>query len=364
MLALPMALFENESLAHVVRVFGLRSSSAISVQYHGVVDGYPLSIQANGDRSGALVVSVSRLRPSDLGLSLTLSTAFFSSEDFASGSVEFDALWSRSCARCSVELAPQLTTADVRAALMSIARTGGGGLCDDLAWGDANSVVWTGEEFERFVRAVVAAARAADEATVNLAAPLDLQRAGAVDALESLAREHSLTFARHPLTVAGMLGDDRFSLRAIAHYTGRRLTDPLHGATGQRGYDASVHFNEPLRGALSLRPASALDRVQAVLGMGDIETGDAAFDRAWTIQCSVEGDRDGAVALVREQLNDRARALLTRIAARGFVLSLDARGVVGRGAFPKERGDVEEVVRSLAALRQALRGSSSHTPYR
>lgn len=361
-----MALFENESLAHVVRVFGLTSANALTVHYHGVIEGYPLTILPNGDRSGSLLVSVNRARPSDLGLSLTMSNTFFSREDFASGSLQFDGIWSRACARCSVELAPQLTNAEVRAALMTVAQLGGGGMCDDLVWGEANATMWSGEEFERFIRAVVHGARAADEATANLPAPPDFQRVGVADALESLAREHVLTYSRHPMLIAGMLGDDRFALRLVAHYTGRRLPDPLHGASGETGYDARVHFAEPLRGELSLRPASALDRVQAALGIGDIETGDAAFDRAWTIQCNVEGDRDraAATALVREQLNPVVRELLTRLTATGFSLSLDARGVVGRGPFPKERRVVDEVIRTLAALRQALRGSSSHGPYR
>ena len=358
-----MALFENESLAHVVRVFGLTSANALTVHYHGVVEGYPLTILPAGDRSGSLIVSASRARPSDLGLSLTMSNTFFSREDFASGSLQFDGIWSRACARCSVELAPQLTNAEVRSALMTVAQQGGG-MCDDLVWGEANATLWTGEEFERFIRAMIHAARAADEATANLPAPPDFQRVGVADALESLSREHAHTFARHPMQIAGMLGEDRFSLRAVAHYDGRRLPDPLHGATGATGYDARVHFAEPLRGELSLRPASALDRVQAALGIGDIETGDAAFDRAWTIQCKVAGDRAAATALVREQLNPPVRALLSRITATGFSLSLDARGIVGRGPFPKERRVVEEVVGALAAVRQALRGVPSQVPYR
>ncbi len=361
-----MSAIHHASVVSLVQRFLGLSPAILDLSLTGAFEGVPVQLQPSGNNSASLTMVAHRPRGSDLGLRVFSSSMFRSAERFATGDDAFDGIFGRDCAPGCEPEAPSLLTSDVRAALRAMSVAGSVELYDDCVFAYCQPSTLSQEELDSMFRSLIAAVRASDEATLALDAPLALRSMGASAALEAFARERALSVARHPFALSGAIDHDQFALRFCCQYEGRRGGDPLHGGALEPGFDVRVRFAEPLRGGLSVRPASMLDRAQALVGFGDIETGDRGFDRACTIGTRVENDPDRSIAtqLVREQLNERARARLTALAAAGVVLSLDDRSLVARGPLVIEPRALIELVSNVASLRSAMRVEAPRSAYR
>lgn len=342
------------------------SPATLQLSLRGAFEGVPVELQPSGNNSASLTMATHRPRGSDIGLRVFNSSMFRSAEQFSTGDDAFDGIFGRGCATGCEPDAPTLLSSDVRAALRAIAASGSVDLYDDCAFAYCQPSMLSQPELDSMFRSLIVAVRACDDATLALDAPLALRRFGASTALEAFARDRGLSVQRHPFALSGAIDGDHFVLRFCCEYEGRRGPDPLHGGAREPGFDARVRFAEPLRGGLFVRPSSVLDRAQALVGLGDIETGDRGFDRAWTIGARVEDDPDRSIAtqLVREQLNERARARMIALAAAGVVLSIDDRSLVARGPLVIEPRALIELVSSIASLRSAMRAQAPRSAYR
>lgn len=357
-------MFVSEALTYVQQRFNMSSVGTFLFELRGQVDGVAIRFDASADRSKRLRFTAFRPRGSDIGLSVDPAGMFAGAARFATGDSEFDGIFSRSCAPGDEAAAEAIVDSAVRAELRSISRLADAALSDHWVTATSAQSTLSGPELEQLARAAVAAALAADRATDALSAPAALARLGVDRALEDAARAHSLALRRHPLAAGGTTErGDALALYFAANRSPASLLDPL-AFTFDAGCIARVSWVEPLGGPLTVRPASLIDRAQAALGYGDIEVGDAEFDKAFTITARVEGGADAARSVVVSQLNARARSLLLRARLLGIECSLDERQLFARGPLPKSAADVHELVRVLVGLGPALRDRTSTSPYR
>ncbi len=106
-----------------------------------------------------------------------------------------------------------------------------------------------------------------------------------------------------------------------------------------------------------LRLPTALERVQSAVGLKDPQAGDPMFDALFLLRAT---QPDVALA----QLGPAARAVLLRLHGLGLRFTLDERGLSGRGELPASAEDAETLLRSLVALRGALRAQTERRIYR
>ncbi|MFO0562815.1 MAG: hypothetical protein U0269_32650 [Polyangiales bacterium] len=355
-----------ESVSFVVQRFGFERRTLPWLRVTGVVDGVELWMETSSQNSAYATVLANRRRGSDIGLRVSPSSMWVGAELFSSGDAQFDGIFSRSCAIGCEEQARAMLTTDVRADLSALARVGTGALYDDAACAWVVPSQLSGEELEHVLRTVAHLSVVADDATALLAPPKRLVESGVAAAIQAFASERALSLQGHPLLVRGALGEDDFTLRVLEHSSYRNLLSPLHGGSSDPGFDVALRFAEPLRGALRARPASLVDRAQAMLGVGDIETGDAEFDRTFTLDATVANDPERAAAtqLVREQLNAEARRRLMVLARAKVAVSFDERGLIARGPRISSAQLALELLSAIAELRGAMRGDATRGPYR
>lgn len=332
----------------------------------GLVDGVELWMETSSQNRAHATVVASRRRGSDLGLNVSPSSMWVGAERFSSGDAQFDGIFSRSCASACEEQARAMLTTDVRADLSALACFGTCALYDDAACAWVVPSQLSGAELEHVLRTVAHLSAVADDATAQLAPPKRLVESGVAAAIQAFASERSLSVQGHPLLVRGALGGDDFALRMLEHSSYRFQPSPLHGGSSDPGFDVALRFSEPLRGSLRARPASLVDRAQAMLGVGDIETGDAEFDRMFTLDATVADDpkRASATQIVREQLNAEARRRLMVLARAKVAVSFDDRGLIARGPRISSGALAVELLSAIAELRGAMRGDATRGPYR
>jgi hypothetical protein len=355
-----------DSVSFVVQRFGFERRTLPWLRVTGVLGGVHLSMEPSTQNSAYATIFAGRARGSDVGIRVTPSSMWVGDERFSSGDAQFDGIFSRSCAIGCEEQAKALLTIDVRSDLSALARVGTAALYDDVAYAWVVPSQLSGDELEHVLRTLAHLSRAADEATATLPPAKRLLDSGVALALQAFASERALAFQAHPMVVRGQLGEDDFVLRVLENSSHRKLTSPLHGGSSDPGFDVSLRFAEPLRGALKARPASLVDRAQAMLGVGDIETGEAEFDRAFTLDAKVADDpkREAATQLVREQLNAEARRRLLLLARAQVSVSFDERGLIARGPRISSAQSAIELLSALAELRGAMRGDATRGPYR
>jgi hypothetical protein len=353
-----VSLLIPEAVTYVIARHGLRAVNAINGGFSGELSGVAISLITNANgRSGESLLSATIVPGTDLGLRVRQATGMFDSASSFSVDAEFDGIFQRECDPRDAESARKVLGADVRDALMVLARYGSCALHDDQVRCALLVSMLSGPEFDSALRACVQVATAVDAARRTLAPPAALRHGGVDEGLTRALDGHRVSISSHPFCAVGALDEDAFSLRFVTHFSGRAGGDPLLGASATPGYDVSITFAEPLAGGLRVRPSSWLDRAQSALGIGDLALGDAPFDRAWTVEAQDE-------RAARAQLNARARELLQQLGALGLACSLDARGLSGRGAMLRSAEDAFALVTTLAALRGALRGTVAQGPYR
>lgn len=331
----------------------------------GVVDGMTVRFDPSGDRTKNLVVSALRHRVSDIGLDVKPSGMILGARRFETEDPAFDGLFSRSCEPGDETLARAICDGAVRQALTALAAMGEVTLDDDRVTTVVSLPALSVDELERVVRTAVAAARAADRATKGLSASKEIAARGIDEALRSIAASNDLMALAHPATLAGTTRHgDHLDVRIFC--ADRRLRAWTVSSRPARGLHANVVWAEPLARSLRVRRSSAFDRAQSLVGLGDVQLGDAPFDRAWTLQMQFDGRGEASRAseLLRAQLNDEVRRLLMGSIELGVELSLDDRGLVATGPFPSSSANVEALARLLIALGPALRARGSDGPYR
>lgn len=355
-----------ESISFVVERLGFEGRGVPWVRLSGVVDGVAVWIETTSQNSAYATITAARQRGSDVGIGVEPSSLWVGAEQFSSGDAQFDGIFSRKCAKGCEEQAVAMLTVDVRSDLSALARIGTASLFDDAACAWVVPAQLSGEELAHVIRTVAHLSIAADAATATLAPPVALVESGVVSAIQAFSAERSLALQLHPLVARGRVGEDDFTLRTLEHSSSRRLPNPLHGDSIAPGFDVVLRFAEPLRGALRARPASLLDRAQAALGVGDIETGDAEFDRAFTLDAKVPDDarREVATEVLREQLNAEARRRLMTLCRANVAVSFDERGLVARGPRFANGQSATVLLQAMAELRGAMRGDAARGPYR
>jgi hypothetical protein len=168
----------------------------------------------------------------------------------------------------------------------------------------------TAEDVVRDVRALVALAKAVDEAA--RAVPPSARLVEHVNAWRAYAAANSFAFAPSPLRIGGEIGASEFVARAA----------PVPDESTY-GVDLRLRFQERLPFALHVRPAQFLEVFDRVTGESFVKTGHAYFDDALRVSSN---DAAAATAFLNEHVRT---ALLDLHRAEGHV-TLDSEGLAVR----------------------------------
>lgn len=347
------------TLDRACEALGLRvERSFLSVLREGVLDGVALSLTVLGRQDGdvgAVIVARPPRRP-DIGLHVRGASAFPSlRRKVDTGDATFDGVFVTHVPASEEEAARRLLARSVTRVLHRLAGVGWPVLTDEALVFRSLMDACTVDEVTARIRWCVECALAVAEGAAALDAPHPLQRTGVAAAFEAAARARGMAFERNTLRAEGAVGRGHLAVRcrtrapmAVNHFV------PPEERVGWR---ARLRFDEPLGVGLTLHPASLADRVKSAVGLRDLQTGDADFDRAWTIAA-----RDEAGATV--MLHAGARRVLTGLAGLGLEVALDDEGVALEGALPAGPEAVVRAMELLDGARDALRPAMGVGPYR
>jgi hypothetical protein len=216
--------------------------------------------------------------------------------------------------------AQQLLDEDVCAAISAVADLGA-----DVELTDALVTARQGGgfvEIEPTLRALVAVVAAVRARLPVVAPPAELL--GAAVGWQALAEREGLAFTRCPLFMCGA------DVTAVV----TRDSNGMFYAT------ARVTPERPLEAGVAMKPARLLEPLWELFQGKDLQVGDAAFDRAFTIQA-----RDPDVA--RALFTPEVRALLLELSYLGEVRLDDA-------GLELQRAEASHVPKAIHAMREVL----------
>lgn len=197
-------------------------------------------------------------------------------------------------------------------------------------------------------------------ARATLGVPPALESNGVAEALARTAGRLGLSVSEHPFEIEGHAEQCKVRMRWVTQVGTRRDGDPLWGSSGVAGFDVELTFDEPLVGAISLRPARWRDRLLARFGLATLRTSSVAFNSAWRLEC----DDRSAVQFARAQFTDEAVRMIEAIRSLGVELWLGSAGVSARGPMLANAKDAERLVEAFVGLRAAMRLTHSKGAYR
>lgn len=314
---------------------------------HGVLRGLPVELrEAPRGETAAIGIFIRRQDGSDLDLDARPARGIFDGDTTPTGSRAFDDVFVVHVAPEEREFVPATMSAGVRAGFAALAVGGYPHLHDDHFRVHAVTIPKTPPELDTLLARCVDVVLEADAAAAMLPSPKPLRHDGIADALLEHARSMNLSVRANPLVVEGAVDGAHLILQCRAY-----------GSHASRGCRLHVRFREPLGVGLDARRASAFDRAKELIGLGDIHTGDADFDRAWTLRAR---DPDG----LRAMCGDEARRVLSQLAEGSIAVTLDDDTLIARYPLPTSLHTLPRLLTRAAELRSVLRGSASVGPYR
>lgn len=350
--------WDESAAAPVLSALKLTAVRGLRPRWNGTVDGAFVELRhhVRGESPVGLTVIAWREFPSDLGLSVHQSGGFLMREaSLSTGDASFDTLFAtRGCAD-DVDLIPQQLDPEVRAGLLQQGVLSHPSLSDLAAVCQFPVDTLTPDEVIGRVRACVALAHTADRAAEKLDAPQRLRLDGTASAAARRAASLGLTARMNQLSARGALAHATvaFSVRTTER---AELWGDIIDQSVSPGVKLTAVATAPLGFSLRVSPAKLRDRLLDFVHAGDLKTGDAAFDRAFTI---VTNDGDAAL----RALNPEVRKTLSQMLSLGLVPTLDGERFEARGPVPEHAESLPQSLELVAGLFDAMRGPNP-LPYR
>lgn len=330
----------------------------LMVRRVGAVSGVAVSVARIPARSGnadTVIVARPPRRP-DVGLHVHgASTIPCLDRKLETGDAAFDGVFALHAATGEAEAARRVVSKPVRRSLQRLAGTGWPAVVDDAVVYELSMAGTDEAEVRARVAECVRCALAVADAATTLDAPQPLRDAGVAAAFEAAGRARGMAVERNAMRAEGKAGRGFLSVRWRVRAPVR--VDHFSPEDGAVGWLARLRFDEPLGVGLALHPASLAERLQSAVGLRDLQTGDADFDRAWAVAA-----RDEASALL--VLHANARRMLGHLAALGLRVSLDDEGLSFEGDLPRDPDVVDRAMEVLDGARDALRPQMAIGPYR
>jgi hypothetical protein len=346
-------------LEHACVGLGLTPAGSTSERrFDGRVTGVAVAVTAVGARpGGGDAVVVARLpRAMDIGLHVRGAPVIPGRMGHRGvGDPRFDGVFVTDVASGDLGALTQVMSRDVKRLLHRLAASGWPTLTDDAL---VFACVVRGSspaEVQARIGWCVECARAVSDAAANLEAPHPLVCSGVASALTQAARARRLVVTRNALRAEGAIAGGHLAVEMRSR-AAIPLVDfaPERRATGWRGH---LRFDEPLGVGLTVHRATLGERLMRAAGARELRSGDADFDRAWTLAACDE-------SLARRMVGPRSRRVLEALAACELAVSLDDAGLSFAGELPESAATVTRALDALDHLRDALRPSLAVSPYR
>jgi hypothetical protein len=342
------------------RVLVQRTSSE-RYRADGVVHGTSLRVEALNAAMKSFEARVIRRAPSDLALDVGIGSFFRSATQFSVGDPALDEALCRGCAPgCEAQAAKLFDGAAMRRALVALVRCRDFVIADDAVIARFAADQATSDELIVVLESLVAVASELDARSPSLGPPASLVANDVAESLSRAAVQRGLSVREHPFEIEGRGERCSVRMRFVTHVATRREGDPLWGSTGVGGFDAELTFDEPLVGAISLRPARWKDRLLARFGLATLRTSNREFNAAWRLEC----DDRSAIGHARAQFTEEAVRSIEALRSLGIELWLGSAGASARGPVLSNGRDAERVVNALTDLRSTIRLTHSKGAYR
>lgn len=352
-------MFDPPAVVEAVAALGLRSTGGLTAEYEGLVDGLRVRLRGAWNRQSDLdlIVEAFPAFGLDLGLWVRQAGLFLGGPaNVETGHAAFDGVMQVSVAEGEEAAGRSLVDESIRAALQGLLVVGRPEVTDTLVALNLSSLHLASDALLARVRDCVRIARAVDALGARLPPPTALAP-GVAAAFEAACAEHGLGYRAHPMTGTGETRDAAVSVAWRARATAWSAGTPVLHDGDRTGFRLALRFHEPLGAGLRVEPAGLGDRLKGLIGLGDVEFGDAGFDRAWRVEA-----KDARAA--EELLTEAARSRLGGLRALGLTLTLHDGGLDGSGALPTDPAGVPEAIRLAVGLREAMRPSTARGAYR
>ncbi|MFO0601894.1 MAG: hypothetical protein U0324_01910 [Polyangiales bacterium] len=347
------------ALERACDALGLRPErSLLAPRWAGALSGVGVDVARVSVRTGdsdTVVVARPPRRP-DVGLHVhgaSMIPCF--DRKLETGDGAFDGVFALHAAAGEEEAARRVASKPVRRSLQRLSGTGWPAVVDDAVVYEFSMAGTDEAEVRARVEECVRCALAVADAAATLDAPNALRESGVAAAFEATARARGMAVERNAMRAEGTAGRGFLSVRWRVHAPVR--VDHFSADDAAVGWFARLRFDEPLGVGLALHPASLAERLRSAVGLRDLQTGDADFDRAWAVAA-----RDEASALL--VLHANARRMLNHLATLGLRVSLDDEGLSFEGELPRDPDVVGRAMDVLDGARDALRPQMAVGPYR